>query len=164
MGRTSSGHIASPPGYGGEPGASQELWEIPVYVLIVPPDEASERYGVQPGLRQRLQSVHDYFDPADGKITGMDWNLWVDFGLSREEFVAVFKYALDQRLSGNRAPLTFGAHSDIYSEEYDTPLPTSAEERRQALREILDYALSRPEVRVVTAKQLVDWLRHPAPM
>jgi peptidoglycan/xylan/chitin deacetylase (PgdA/CDA1 family) len=150
-------------GYGGE-NASQELWEIPVYALIVPPDAECERYGLRPGLRQRLHSVQDYFDPADGKITGMDWNLWVEFGLSREEFVAVFKYALDQRLSGNRAPLTFGAHSDIYSEQYDTALATSAEERRQALREILAYALSRPELRVVTAKQLLDWLRHPAPM
>ncbi len=151
-------------GYGGEGAASRELWEIPVYVLLVPPDEACERYGVRPGLRQRLHSVHDYFDPTDGKITGMDWNLWVEFGMSREEVVAVFKYTLDRRLSGNRAPFTFGAHSDIYSEQYDTALTTSAEERRQALREILDYALSRPELRVVTAKQLLDWLRHPAPM
>jgi hypothetical protein len=94
----------------------------------------------------------------------MDWNLWVEFGLSREEFVAVFKYALDQRLASNRAPLTFGAHSDIYSEQYDTALPTSAEERREGLREIVAYALSRPELRVVTAKQLLDWLRDPSPM
>jgi hypothetical protein len=151
-------------GYGGELAASEELWEIPVYALIAPPDDACERYGVPPGFRQRLHSVHDYFDPADGKITGMDWNLWVEFGMSPEEVVAVFKYSLDLRLSGNRAPFTFGAHSDIYSEQYDTALPTSAEERREALREILDYALSRPELRVVTAKQLLDWLRHPAPM
>jgi hypothetical protein len=151
-------------GYGGEPAGSQELWEIPVYALIVPPDAECERYGVAPGLRQRLHSVHDYFEPADGKITGMDWNLWVEFGMSRKEVVAVFKYSLDQRLSGNRAPFPFGVHSDIYSEQYDTSLSTSADERRQALREILDYALFRPEVRVVTAKQLVDWMRHPAPM
>ena len=82
----------------------------------------------------RLHSVHDYFDPTDGKITGIDWNLWVEFGMSREEVVAIFKYTLDRRLSGNRAPFTFGAHSDIYSEQYDTALTTSAEERRQALR------------------------------
>jgi hypothetical protein len=151
-------------GYGGELAASRELWEIPVYALIAPPDDACERYGLQPGFRERLRSMQDYFDPADGKITGMDWNLWVEFGMSREEFVAVFKFALDRRLSGNRAPFTFGVHSDMYSEQYDTALPTSAEERRQALREILAYALSRPEIRVVTAKQLLDWLRDPAPM
>jgi hypothetical protein len=151
-------------GYGGDPVAAQELWEIPVYALIVPPDEASERYGLRPGLRKRLQTLRDYFDAADGKITGMDWNLWVDFGLSREEVVAIFKYALDQRLSGNRAPFTFGTHSDLYSEQYPVELPTTAEERREALREILEYALSRPEVRVVTARQILDWLRNPAPM
>lgn len=151
-------------GYGGEPAASGELWEIPVYVLIVPPDEECERYGVPPGFRQRLHEVQDYFDPADGKITGMDWNLWVEFGMSGPEVVAVFKYSLDQRLSGNRAPFPFGVHSDIYSEQYDSAPATSADERRQALREILDYALSRPEVRVVTAKQLLDWLRDPVSM
>jgi hypothetical protein len=151
-------------GYGGDPAASQELWEIPVYAVIVPPDEACERYGLAPGFRQRLQAVRDYFDPADGKITGMDWNLWVDFGMSREEVVAVFQYTLDQRLAGNRAPFTFGAHSDLYSEQYPVALGTTAEERREALKEILEYALSRPEVRVVTAKQLLDWLRQPAPM
>ncbi len=52
------------------------LWEIPVYVFIVPPDGECERYGVAPGLRAALQQRQNYFDPAAGKITGMDWNLW----------------------------------------------------------------------------------------
>jgi peptidoglycan/xylan/chitin deacetylase (PgdA/CDA1 family) len=148
-------------GYGGEPAAAPELWELPVYALIVPPDEVCARYGVRPGLRQRLHRVRDYFDPADGKITGFDWNLWVEFGMSRPEVVATFKYSIDQRLSGNRAPLTFGAHSDIYSEQYAFASATTAEERRRALREVLDYALALPDVRVVTARQLLDWLRNP---
>jgi peptidoglycan/xylan/chitin deacetylase (PgdA/CDA1 family) len=151
------------PGFGGGAGA-QELWEIPAYALVVPPDESCERYGVAPGLRQRLHSKQAYFEPANGKITGFDWNLWVEFGMSGPEVVATFRYTLDQRLAGNRAPLTFGAHSDIYSDQYATALPTSAEERRRALREILEIALARPEVRVVSAKQLLEWLRHPAPL
>jgi peptidoglycan/xylan/chitin deacetylase (PgdA/CDA1 family) len=151
-------------GYGGASDSSGEFWELPVYALIVPPDEECERYGVAPGLRQRLAQVRDYFKPADGKITGFDWNLWVAFAMSGREVVATFKYTLDQRLLGNRAPLTFGVHSDIYSEQYPAELPTTAEERRQALREILDYALARPEVRVVSGKQLLDWLRDPAPL
>jgi hypothetical protein len=139
-----------------------ELWEIPAYVLIVPPDERCERYGVPPGLRRRLSRVQSYFDPSDGKITGFDWNLWVEFGMNRQEVVATLKHTLDLRLTGNRAPFTFGAHSDIYSEAYPgTTANSSARDRQQALAEFLDYALSKPDVRVVSAKQILDWLEAP---
>lgn len=150
-------------GYGGA-GADGELWEIPVYALVVPPDEECERYGIPPGLRARLAKRHDYFDPADGKITGFDWNVWVDFGMSAEEVVATFKYSLDRRLAGNRAPMTFGTHSDIYSDQYQGATGSTAAERRRALSEILDYALAHDQVRVVTARQLLDWLRAPSPL
>jgi peptidoglycan/xylan/chitin deacetylase (PgdA/CDA1 family) len=144
--------------------AARELWELPVYALIVPPDSECERYGVPSGLRERLKTRIDYFDPADGKITGFDWNLWVAFGMSREEFVATFKYSLDLRLQGNRAPFTFGTHSDIYSEQYENLPGSSAAERRQALAEVLDYALAQPDVRVVAARDIVAWLRQPRPL
>lgn len=141
-----------------------ELWELPVYAVIVPPDEVCAEYGVDPGLRARLHALRDYFRPEDGKITGFDWNLWVEFAMTPAEFVATLRYTLDQRLAGNRAPLTFGTHSDVYSEQYE-PLPNStAAERRAALAALLDDALRRPEVRVVSARQLLDWLRHPAPL
>ncbi|MGA7615707.1 MAG: polysaccharide deacetylase family protein, partial [Thermoanaerobaculia bacterium] len=152
------------PSYGGRSSREDVLWEIPVYALIVPPDAECARYGVEPGLRDRLHAVRDYFNPADGKITGFDWNLWVEFGMKPEEVVATFRYTLDQRLHGNRAPLTFGAHSDLYSEQYPETLPTTAEQRREALLRIVDDALSRPEVRVVSARQLLDWIRDPAPL
>jgi peptidoglycan/xylan/chitin deacetylase (PgdA/CDA1 family) len=167
--RVDAGNMVWPyrvaPGYGGGPAADAELWELPVYALVVPPDEECERYGVRPGLRARLHQVQDYFKPADGKITGFDWNLWVAFRMTGPEVVATYKYSLDRRLAGNRAPLTFGTHTDIYSEQYDPPITGStAEERRRALAEILAWSLGRPEVRVVTAKQLLDWLRNPAPL
>jgi peptidoglycan/xylan/chitin deacetylase (PgdA/CDA1 family) len=140
-------------------GSAGELWELPVYALFVPPDEECERYGAPAGLRDRLHRVHPYFDPAAGKITGFDWNLWVEFGMSRDEVVATFAYTLDQRLAGNRAPLTFGAHSDLYSEQYPAVAGSTAAERRAALADLLDLALARPEVRVTTAREVVDWVR-----
>jgi hypothetical protein len=149
------------PGYGG-PGDA-ELWEIPVYALSVPPDEECPRYGVAPGLRARLAKRHDYFDAADGRITGFDWNLWVEFGMTAEEVVATFEYSLDRHLAGNRAPLTLGTHSDLYSDSYDDKTTGSTPlSRRRALGQILDYALAHPQVRVVSAKQLLDWLRAPS--
>ncbi|MDH3308780.1 MAG: polysaccharide deacetylase family protein [Acidimicrobiia bacterium] len=143
-------------------GTATELWEIPVYILTVPPDDQCENYGVPPGLRARLATVVDYFDPDDGKITGFDWNLWVAFGMTQAEVVATLKYSLDLRMSGNRAPLTFGTHSDIYSGQYPADTPNStASDRQQALQEILEYALSKPDVRVVSAQQILDWVRDP---
>jgi peptidoglycan/xylan/chitin deacetylase (PgdA/CDA1 family) len=143
-------------------GTLPELWEIPAYILVVPPDDECERYGVPPGLRARLEQVHSYFDPEDGKITGFDWNLWVEFGMTRSEVVATAKYSLDLRMAGNRAPFTFGAHSDIYSDQFPGAMPNSTPgERQQALAEILEYALSKPDVRVVSARQILDWVRVP---
>jgi hypothetical protein len=151
------------PDYGGG-GGNGELWELPVYALIVPPDSECERYGVPPGLRRRLAGVQTYFNPQDGKITGFDWNVWVAFQMSAPEVVATVRYTLDQRLAGNRAPFTLGTHSDIYSEQYQGITGSTAAQRQQALRQILDDALSRPDVRVVSGRQLLDWLRHPSPL
>jgi hypothetical protein len=153
------------PGYGG-PGAdpARELWELPVYAMTVPPDDLCGRYGVPPGLRDKLHAKRDYFDTASGKITGFDWNLWVEFQLSAPEVLAIFRYTLDQRLAGNRAPLTFGTHSDIYSEQYEGITGSTAEERRRALTAIVEESLARPEVRLVTGAQLVAWLRSPSPL
>jgi peptidoglycan/xylan/chitin deacetylase (PgdA/CDA1 family) len=152
-------------GFGGPSAQPRgELWELPVYALVVPPDEACERYGVPPGLRARLSRVRHYFRPEDGKITGFDWNLWVAFQMSGAEVLATLRYSLDQRLAGNRAPFTFGTHSDIYSEQYGGITGSTAEERRKTLARFLDEALARPEVRVVSARQLLEWMRAPVPL
>jgi hypothetical protein len=154
-------------GYGGsrdDASSALELWELPVYALIVPPDEECARYGVEPGLRRRLHERVDYFHPEDGKITGFDWNLWVEFAMTPAEFIATLRYSLDLRLAGNRAPLTFGTHSDIYSEQYESLPNSTAAERREALAAVLADVLAHPDVRVVSARQLVDWLESPAPL
>jgi peptidoglycan/xylan/chitin deacetylase (PgdA/CDA1 family) len=145
----------------GTVGSHPSLWEIPVYTFIVPPDDTCRDYGLEPGLRDRLAKRVDYFDPRDGKITGFDWNLWVEFAMTREEFLATLKYSFDLRLQGNRCPFHLGLHSDIYSDGYE-PLPASTPtERQAAIRELLDHMLGRPEVRVVTFRDLVNWLKAP---
>jgi len=139
------------------------LWEIPPYAFIVPPDELCEKYGVAPGLRSRLKKRNDYFELDQGKITGFDWNLWFEYGMDKPEFVATLKYTLDQRLAGNRCPFTVGTHSDIYADRNpEKPPQTTPEERRAALREFIEYALTKPEVRFVSARELLGWIRSPA--
>ena len=145
-------------------GAHPGLWELPVHPVIVPPDERCAEYGVPPGLRARLAKVQDYFDVVSGKITGADWNLWVEFGMSRAEFVATVNYTLDLRRQGNRAPFMLVAHSDLYSDQDDEPTHATLAERQQALAEVVDHALAQPEVRVVSLAQVLAWVRNPVPL
>ena len=138
------------------------LWEIPGYVVIVPPDDRCRTYGVEPGFRSRMKKEQGYFDEQSGKITGFDWNLWIEFGMTGDEFLATLKYTLDLRLKGNRCPMTFGTHSDIYSSKFQFLPNSRAEERQEALKEFIDYALMFPEVRIVSTKELLDWLMDPS--
>lgn len=146
-------------------GKHSGLWELPCYAAIVPPDDKCKEYGTVPGLRAKLAKVKNYCDTADGKITGLDWNLWVDFQMSKSEFLATLKYTLDLRLKGNRCPMMIGLHSDIYSDSYpDTIANATPQERREALQEFMAYALSKQQVRFGTNKQILDWLRNPVAM
>lgn len=145
------------------PYADAGLWELPAHPVIVPPDELCAEYGVPRGLRARLKGVQGYFDEADGKITGFDYNLWVLFAMNKDEFLATLKHTLDLRLAGNRAPFLLGAHSDCYSSKYTAPNATVAE-RQQALADFVDYALSQPAVRLVPLRDVLAWVQNPAPL
>ena len=141
------------------------LWEIPLYNFIVPPDDACMHYGVPAGLRDRLKRVNDYFDTADGEITGMDWNLWNEFRMTPAEFTATLIYSLDRHLAGTRCPMTVGIHSEIYTEHAEARREgPSVEERRAALEVFFAYALENPEVRLVNNRELLGWLRDPVPL
>ena len=58
----------------------------------------------------------NYFDVADGKVTGLDYNMFAEFKMSDAEYAATLKYTLDLRLRGNRAPFMFGGHSVNYKD------------------------------------------------
>lgn len=137
------------------------LWELPVYPLVVPPDSVASQYGIPVGLRDKIKAIQSWYDTTSGKITGFDYNLWVSAKLTKAEFLATLKYSFDLRLGGNRAPFMFGAHTDYYSSKYTGAPATTAQERREAIEEFTQYVLSKPEVRVVTHQQIVDWMRNP---
>ncbi|MBN2803563.1 MAG: hypothetical protein JXR91_10735 [Deltaproteobacteria bacterium] len=139
------------------------LWEMPVYVVIVPPDAECEKYGVEKGLRDRLKSAVDYFETDNGKITGFDYNLWVLFHMTKNEFVATMKYTFDLRMKGNKAPFLFGMHSDIYADGYDeeNEMKAKVKERQEAVEEFLDYVLKNSEVRVSSAVNVLKWIESP---
>ncbi|HXU82983.1 MAG TPA: hypothetical protein VN914_16405 [Polyangia bacterium] len=140
------------------------LWEMPAYRVIVPPDADAAKYGVPAGLRAKLRILRpNGVGIAQGKITGLDYNLWYDYNLNKAEFVATLKYTLDTRLRGNRAPLLFGMHSAIYTGQEAT-VNASLAERKAAIVEFLNYAVKQADVRIVTTKAVLDWIRNPVPL
>ncbi len=137
-------------------GSYPGLWELPVYILMLPPDELAEHYGFEPGLRTRVNDAKPYIEDSEWKMTGFDYNLWYTDSetdmMSANEFLATLKYNLDLRLEGNRAPFMLGAHIDIYT----------SEDRRGAIEDFINYALTKPEVQVVSFKKILDWVKNPS--
>jgi len=126
-------------------GKHPRIWELPVYTLPT----------VGPGRAQAVVAP----------MAGFDSTAFGTLGKSGPDFYNSMKWALDLRLEpgDNRAPLTVGLHSDTYSavhKGYGAPL----EARRKALVDFIDYALTRPEVRFVTAVELLEWMSSPAPL
>ncbi len=139
------------------------LWEMPCYPIIIPPDDKCNEYGVNPGLRAKLHAVFDQIELETGKIRGLDYDMFVDAKMTKAEFLACLKYSFDLRYNGNRSPMVFGTHSDQYAtnaDGWEAPNATVAE-RQQAIEEFIIYALTKEETRVVSAKQLMDWMRDP---
>ncbi len=130
------------------------FWEMPCYVIVIPPDEKCAEYGLQPGLRKRIGNKLDYFDTTCGKITGLDYNLLYEAALDGEEMGAVLCYNLDLFYDGNRAPMNFGLHSNYYSES----------DRKSGLEKFVTYALSKPDVRIVPPIKVIEWMRDPVPL
>ena len=137
------------------------LWELPQYAVIVPPDEACEKYGVESGFRDRMKATQSYFDVEDGKITSFDYNLWYEFEMTKAEFVATLSYTFDLRIKGNRVPFFMGVHSDEYAEFGEEAENATYEERREAIVEFIEHVLTHEDTRLVSAKQVLDWLREP---
>ena len=127
------------------PGDHPTLWEVPESVFYVP---------------TALQSTY-------GTTAGYcDWNWINDDNAPPEDWVEFFKETLQQRLEGNRAPLHICLHGQYYGNEhwFEDDARAGTAERQQALLEMLDYALSLPDVRVVSPIDVLNWMNDPVPL
>jgi hypothetical protein len=144
------------------------LWEFPVSALVVPPDELAAQYGFTAGLRARVPTdmpAPSFYEPATGRIAGLDVTLFVDAGMAANEVLATLKYTLDQRLEGNRAPLVFVAHTHVYTADYHAAAHApEASGRQGAIEDFVNYALSKPVVRMRPVSDLVSWMEAPQPL
>jgi hypothetical protein len=146
------------------------LWELPITTLIVPPDSLAGKYQFEPGLRDRVAArAPSFYEPQTGKITGVDYTLLIAAGVSGDEMRAILSYNLDLHLAGNRSPLIFVAHGQLYTSSPSPRKgdPASATEavremRWKGLTEFIAYAMSKPEVRIVAARDVLAWVQGAA--
>ena len=137
------------------------LMEVPVSTLFVPAE-----------LRAKIPAKLPYpslWEPATGKLSGLDWTVLVDAKLRPDEMTRVLQYTLDQHLAGNRSPFVICAHTFLYAyakpgSNPDTPSVAIRNARWKALTAFLSYALSKPEVRMRPVKDIVDWMQEPVPL
>jgi MYXO-CTERM domain-containing protein len=145
--------------------ASPGFWELPLPSLILPSDDVAPQYGITPGLRDRIppdMPLPSFYEKATGKIAALDITLFVDAGLSGPEVLGVLKYNLDLHLQGNRSPLIFVSHSHVYADPYPAATnATALADRQGAIESFIDYALTKPEVRMRPLRDLVNWLDAP---
>jgi hypothetical protein len=139
------------------------------------PESGAAASGNHPGLWE-IPVDPAHFPPGLGlgntKVTGFDWNLWFPGGgVTQDQFTAVFKHTLDLKYRGNRAPMNLALHSYIYSAKWAASADPAAKvprsslaERQAAVREFVDYALSLPDVRLVGAESLLNWMENPSPL
>jgi peptidoglycan/xylan/chitin deacetylase (PgdA/CDA1 family) len=155
----------SPPTIKRHPG----LWELPVTTLIVPPDSAASQYHFNTGLRERIAARGPFpypslYEASTGKITGLDYTLLVDAGVTGDEMRAILEYNLDLHLSGNHSPLIFVAHAHLYAfsnpkDNPDTPSDAIRKARWDGLTAFISYALTKQEVRVVAVGDVLRWIQ-----
>ena len=147
------------------------LWELPPTTLVIPPDSEAANYKFTEGLRARVAAqANPYpsvYEASTGKMAGLDYSLLMDAKVTPAEMAAILEYNLDQHLAGNRAPIVFIAHSHLYAfsdadDNPDTPSKAVRDARWKALTDFLTYAMSKPEVRIVPAKNVLAWVQHAA--
>jgi len=125
------------------------LWSLPMHGFLLPPDLVRTRGG-------------------GSSVVGIDLALWFGTKMSADEALSTLKYTLDKALETNRSPLVIAAHDFYYSDAWAagspvaSKMPTTVGDRRAVLMAFVEYALSKPDVRIVNYRQLLAWLRQPS--
>ncbi|KMQ49972.1 chitin deacetylase [Chitinispirillum alkaliphilum] len=149
-------------------GSHPGLWVLPCYNFVIPSDDESQQYGIEPGLIAELDEMLGY--ATNGKVTPLDYNLWASRNaggveLNKEQSLAVLKHTLDKMYNGNRTPMTLGMHTDFYISNYWNPSDfvniQDYMERRAVIEEFIDYALQLEDVRFVTGIDVINFMRNP---
>ncbi|WP_024772528.1 cellulase family glycosylhydrolase [Aquimarina macrocephali] len=105
---------------------------------------------------------HGLIDTDGVRYSSTDYTLLKN-GWKADQFLRALKHTLDLRMKGNRSPMIFGGHTEIYADNstFVAANQITPAERRKVIEDFLNYALTFPEVRIVSTKQILDWVRDP---
>jgi hypothetical protein len=161
------------------------LWELPLDAVVVP---VALRPGIYSKYRQISLGAGDTWAAhadsvaadslawiANGKITALDFNMFVLWGMTGPEFLQTMIYNLDARLQHGKAPMQLGCHTDYYTPIYDNAtlqMPINASgyglivskgwstylTRQAAVSAFLDTAIKRG-CYVVSGHELIEALK-----
>ncbi len=100
------------------------LWEIPLNKIVVPEElreavweDAKKIFNTFPDCGETLPPL-EWFKKY-GTINGTDFNMYIRWGLTTENWLTIMKYNLDLRLSDNKSPFYYNCQTDIYTPMYD---------------------------------------------
>lgn len=148
-------------------GSTPGLWEIPHVNFIKKTEQAAMQKGfdsglwptgADKGLNLRGPQMLEY----------LQGTLDLHYGKRKIKY----SWETDSTIAGNRAPMDIGLHSDYYSVVASDPknpdhnpqyltMASTVQERRKALKDFVDYALTLPDVRIVTMYDIVRWMQNP---
>ena len=105
------------------------------------------------------------FDPASGKITGFDWNLWVEFAMDRRRVRGHGEAHPRPAPRRQPVPSRLRAAQRHLLHRLRRPAPQQGGGAvRPPSRRSSTYALAREPVRLVAARHLLSWLEDPRPL
>jgi peptidoglycan/xylan/chitin deacetylase (PgdA/CDA1 family) len=106
-----------------------------------------------------------YYPLKDGDkwVDGFDYTLWTT-QTDAKKVLKLLKDSLDFHLNTNHSPMVIGLHSNYYDATTTSTWKITPSERQWVLEQFIVYALSKPEVRFVPAKELIQWMRNPRPL
>ncbi len=100
------------------------LWQYPVNAMIVPKNIREQVWAnyeiiARAEGHEMTAQDKDHWIMNDGRVTGFDFNMFVLWGMTKDNAYATLKYNLDQRLAGGKAPMQIGCHTDYFTPIYD---------------------------------------------
>jgi len=99
------------------------LWEIPSNCVIVPESIRQEVFDHKSYIDTNydgpeLMTFDDWV--VDGaKIPANDYDMFVRWGMDKDQWVTTMVDNLEKRMNGTRAPFSYTAHTDFYTPMYD---------------------------------------------
>ncbi|MGH2542726.1 MAG: fibronectin type III domain-containing protein, partial [Ardenticatenaceae bacterium] len=125
-----------------DPGVHPGFWEVPQNVMQLPPSLGGGSVGYCD-----LDWFWEWGDDPDGGAA---------------KIAEMLKHNLDLHLNGNRSPMHLCLHGDAWGKKSWEPERTPGMIARQgALQEFIEYALTKPQVRVVRQIDVINWMRNP---